>query len=147
VLKTAAHVGMGVDRSMFMLGNLTLLALPLSHGRQGRFTDTQTVLSLTPIHITVDFYAWSPGSFLFTGLTSSGVPLPDASAMGSWHLDGPEQGFVTLVAPSKVTLEGLIQRRTVSFTTLRMVFPEPGAWLLLGAAAGALALATRSRPR
>jgi len=134
VLKTAAHAGMGVNASMFRVGNLTLLAVPLRHGQQGRVTDTQTVLSLPPIHLTVDFYAWSPGTFLFTGLTSSGLPLPDASAMGTWHVDGLQQGIVTLVAPSKVSIDGLIQRRTVSFTTLRLAFPEPETWLLLAAA-------------
>jgi hypothetical protein len=145
VLKTAAHAGMGVNASMFMVGTNTLLAVPLGHGQQGRFTDTQTVLSLPPIYVTVDFYAWSPGTFLFTGLTSNGLPLPDASAMGNWHVDGLQQGFVTLVAPSKVSIDGLIQRRTVSFTTLRLEFPEPGTWFLLGAAAGGMALAARRR--
>ena len=134
VVMTALHNGMGVNASMFRVGNLTLLAVPLRHGQQGRVTDTQTVLSLPPIHLTVDFYAWSPGTFLFTGLTSSGLPLPDASAMGTWHVDGLQQGIVTLVAPSKVSIDGLIQRRTVSFTTLRLAFPEPETWLLLAAA-------------
>ena len=45
-------------------------------------------------------------------------------------------GWPTLVAPSKISVDGpAVQRRTASFATLHMVFvPEPGALLLLAAA-------------
>ena len=124
--------------------NGTILAVPLSNGRAGQFTGTFTIVGITH-HITVDFYAWTPGSIAFTGLTEKSMALPDVTAAGSVmqtlvHGDGQ----VTLVSPSKISIDGaLAQRRTVSFTSLRLVFPEPGAWLLLGAGTLALGLATR----
>jgi hypothetical protein len=54
-------------------------------------------------------------------------------------------GTVTLVSPTKVSIDGrLSQRRAVSFSTLKLTFvPEPVTVLLLGAAAAALVLARR----
>ena len=144
VVRTAAHNAMGLNQSMFKVGVNTLLAVPLSNGRAGQFTGTFTIVGITH-HITVDFYAWTPGSIAFTGLTTKSMALPDVTAAGSVmqtlvHGDGQ----VTLVSPSKISIDGaLAQRRTVSFSSLRLVFPEPGAWLLLGAGTLALGLATR----
>jgi hypothetical protein len=51
-------------------------------------------------------------------------------------------GTVTLVAPSKISIDGpLAQRRTASFTTLKLSYaPEPSTLLLLGAGVMGLAL-------
>jgi hypothetical protein len=67
-------------------------------------------------------------------------------AAGSFSLSAQGAGTVTLVSPSKVSIDGfVIQRRTASFTTLKLTFvPEPATVLLLGAAAGVLLIA-RSR--
>jgi hypothetical protein len=56
-------------------------------------------------------------------------------------------GTVTLVSPTRIAIDGtLAQRRTVSLTTLKMVFaPEPGTLLLLGAGAALLALYGKAR--
>jgi len=150
LVKTAVHGAMGLDQSMFMLGDITLLRVPLRHGEAAQFTETQTIVDGLTIHVTVDFYAWTPGTVVLTGLTSSGVPLPDVSAMGLWHVDGTpnevSQGEVLLVAPSKISIDGALQRRTASFTTLRVALPEPHRWLLLAAGGLALAGARRRRP-
>ena len=61
---------------------------------------------------------------------------------------------LTLVAPSRISIDGpLAQRRTASFTSLKLDFPnelgvvhgtpEPGTWLLLGAGVAGLLLAQR----
>jgi hypothetical protein len=57
--------------------------------------------------------------------------------MGSFNLTAKGGGTVTLVSPSKISIDGSIaQRRTASFTTLVLTFvPEPGALLLLAGAA------------
>jgi len=117
----------------------TLLRIPLSVGKAAVYTATFTVLS-SPHYLRVDFYGWTPGTVTFTGLTTGGQPLPAAVAMGSFNLTGNSQGTVTLVSPSKISIDGPVaQRRTASFTTLKLVFlPEPGTLLLVGA--GALAL-------
>jgi hypothetical protein len=117
----------------------TLLRIPLSVGKAAVYTATFTVLS-SPHYLRVDFYGWTPGTVTFTGLTTGGQPLPVAVAMGSFNLTGNSQGTVTLVSPSKISIDGPVaQRRTASFTTLKLVFlPEPGTLLLVGA--GALAL-------
>jgi hypothetical protein len=68
-------------------------------------------------------------------------------AAGSFNLNAQGGGTVTLVSPSKISIDGaLAQRRTASFTALVMTFvPEPGTLLLLGGAALALALGGRRR--
>ena len=68
--------------------------------------------------------------------------------MGSFDLTANGGGTVTLVAPSKITIDGrLLQRRSASFATLKLTFvPEPGALLLLGGAALALVLRARGAP-
>jgi hypothetical protein len=144
IIMTAAHIGMGVNQSMFNVGVNTLLAIPLSVGEANQFLHTFTV-SGAAHYVTVDFYAWTPGMQTFTGLTSKGAALPSVMAAGSFNLDGAGAGSVTLVSPTKISIDGaLAQRRTASFTTLKLTFvPEPGTLLLLGAAAAALVLARR----
>jgi hypothetical protein len=112
----------------------TLVILPLSVGKAGVFTGSFTVSSVYH-YLTVDFYAWTPGSRVFAGLTSGGLALPDVVAMGSFNLNYFSVGTVTLVAPSKISIDGpAAQRRTASFTTLSFSFvPEPSTLLLLGA--------------
>jgi hypothetical protein len=148
VVMTAAHIAMGLNQSMFMVGANTLVAVPLSAGKAGQFTNTFSVTGQLHI-ITVDFYAWTPGTLTFTGLTTKGGALPTVIAMGSFNLNAQGGGTVTLVSPSKVSIDGaLAQRRTASFTTLVLSFiPEPGTLLLLGAGAVALTFAGRSRRR
>ena len=143
-VKTAMHT----LASMFMVGATTLVAIPLSNGKSGEFTGTFTVLGAFH-QITVDFFSWTPHTLSFTGLTNKGDSLPDVVAMGSFNLTAFGGGQVLLVSPSKVSIDGsLAQRRTASFTSLRLNFiPEPSALLLLGAALGGLALAGRkARP-
>ena len=91
-------------------------------------------------YITVDFYAWTPHTLTFTGLTSKFVALetPTVVAMGSVNLDAAGNGTVTIVSPSKISIDGpLAQRRTAGFTSLTMTYgpgvPEPSTLLLLGA--------------
>ena len=141
VVMTANHVAKGVNQSMYNVGVNTLVAVPVSIGKAGVFTGSFIVLGITHT-ITVDFFAWTPGMATFTGLTTKGVALPSVMAVGSFALNGAGGGTVTLVSPSKVDIDGsLAQRRTASFTTLKMTFvPEPGTLLLLGAGALGLAL-------
>jgi hypothetical protein len=111
---------------------------------------TNTFLVTGALHgLTVDFYAWTPGPFAFTGLTSKGQPLPNVTAAGSFNLTEYGGGTVTLVSPSKVSIDGsLAQRRTASFTKLVLSFvPEPSTLLLLGGSALALVLAGRRAQR
>jgi len=146
IVMTASHLAGGVNASMYMIGVNTLVEIPLSNGKAGLFTST-FVISGVSHQITVDFFAWTPHTLTFMGLTSKGVALPDVTAAGSFNLTANGGGTVTLVSPSKVSINGdLNQRRTASFTTLKLNFvPEPGTVLLLGAAAlGLLALRRRS---
>jgi len=143
----ASHPTMGVNESMFMVLPFTLFAVPISIGKTGVFTQTFSITGALQ-GITVDFYAWTPHTLIFMGLTTKGVALPDVSAMGSFNLSAMGGGTVTLVSPSKVSINGAFdQRRTASFTTLKLSFvPEPGTVLLLAAGGLALAvLAKRSR--
>jgi hypothetical protein len=149
VVMTAAHIAMGLNQSMFKVGINTLVQVPLSVGKAGQFTNTFTITGA--LHtLTVDFYAWAPKLLVFTGLTTKGVALPNVSAPGSFDLaTATGGGTVTLVAPSKISIDGsLLQRRTASFTKLvlsspRELTPEPGALLLLGGSAVALSFAGR----
>jgi hypothetical protein len=124
---------------------LTLLRLPLSVG-VNRVTTSYFLVSASYHYVTLDFYAWTPGTHSFTGLTTAFVALPDVIVMGTFDLTANGGGTVTLVSPSKVSIDGpFAQRRTASFATLKLTFvPEPRAWLLLGA--GALALLRLRRP-
>jgi hypothetical protein len=145
VVMTAAHNAMGVNQSQFMVGNFTLVALPLSFGHAGQFTGTLTVVGAAG-SVTIDFYAWTPGTLAFTMLTTKGVPLPDVVVMGSFDLTPDGGGTVRLVAPSKVSADcSLFQTRSVwSVATLTLTFlPETGSLLLL--AAGAVALTAFAR--
>jgi len=94
-VKVAAHVGKGVNASKLAPGATTLVLVPLSAGKAGTFTGFFYVL--TSIHyITVDFYAWTPGTLTFMGLTTKGAALPDVTAAGSFALTGMDGGTVTL---------------------------------------------------
>jgi hypothetical protein len=143
-VKLAAHV-MGSGYAAGGVGS-TLVKLPLSAGKAG--TAYVYFKVLTNAHyLTVDFYAWTPGTKTFAGLTSKFAPLatPTVVAMGSFNLTAMGGGTVTLVAPSKISIDGsLAQRRTASFTTLKLTYaptvPEPATLLLLGAGALGLAL-------
>jgi hypothetical protein len=129
----------------------TLVQIPLSVGKAGVFTGTFLVLG-SYHYITVDFYAWTPGTLTFTGLTTAGMALPNVVAMGTFNLDANGAGTVTLVSPSKISIDGpAAQRRTAGFTTLKLTFtgevvPEPSTLLLLGAGAvGLLLVGNRKR--
>jgi len=148
VVRTAAHNSAGVNQSTFMTGINTLVKVPVSIGVQGTFTGNFIVLGIKHF-ITVDFFAWTPHTIVFgsgtastTELTSKGVHLPTVSAMGSFNLTANGGGTVTLVSPTKISIDcGLAQRRTAGFTSLQMFFvPEPGTLLLLGAGALGLVL-------
>ena len=145
ILMTAFNVIRGANQSMFIPGAITLLEVPLSIGKSGRQTHTTLILGVTHT-VTVDYYDWSAGSRIFTGLTSKNVALPDVVAMGSFALSGMGAGTVTLVSPTRLSLDGSVgQRRTVSLTTLKLSFvPEPSVLLL--AAAAAAAMVARRRP-
>jgi len=148
VVRTAAHNSAGVNQSTFMTGINTLVKVPVSIGVKGIFTGNFIVLGEKHF-ITVDFFAWTPHTQIFgtgtmsgTELTSKGVHLPTVSAMGSFALTANGGGTVTLVSPTKISIDcSLAQRRTAGFTSLKMFFvPEPGTLLLLGAGALGLVL-------
>jgi hypothetical protein len=147
IVMTAMHVAMGANQSMFNVGINTLVAVPLSAGKAGVATGTFTVVGA--LHrITVDFYAWTPHTLTFTGLTTKGANLPAVIAAGSFNLTAMGGGTVLLVSPSKISIDGsLAQRRTASFTALFLQFvPEPGTLLLLGAGAlGLVVIGSRKR--
>jgi hypothetical protein len=140
IVSAPIHRSMGVNQSMF--NQLTIVRVPLSHGKAGQFTATFSVLGVYH-QLTADFFAWTPGTVTFTGLTSIYAALPDVTAMGSFNLTPNGGGMVTLVSPSKVTIDGsLVQVRSASFSTLVLSFvPEPSTLLLLGGSALALTLA------
>ena len=140
IVMSALHDAMGVNQSMFNVGTNTIVQVPLSVGKAGQFTNTFIILG-NAAAFTIDFYAWTPGTIVFTGLTTKLVPLPDVIAMGSFDLTANGGGTVTLVSPSKITAECalLTTQSILSIATLKLSFvPEPGTLLLL--ASGAVAL-------
>jgi len=147
LVMSALHNTKGVNQSTYMTGSMNIVVVPVSVGKAGQFTGSFIVIGINHL-ITVDFYAWTPGTIVFgtntTGnkLTSKGVTLPVVTAAGSFNLTANGAGTVTLVSPSKISIDcALAQRRTAGFTSLRMVFvPEPGTLLLLGAGALGLVL-------
>jgi len=147
VLMTAPHVATGVNQSMLSVGTKTIVQIPIHVGQVGQFTNTFVILGVG-VGFTVDFYAWTPGTLVFTGLTSNYAPRPDVTVMGSFGLTANGGGTVTLVAPAKLSADGslLSSRSLLSLSTLKLTFvPEPGPLLLL--AAGAAALVGRARRR
>jgi hypothetical protein len=146
VVMTAEHVLKGVNASLFMVGINTLVDVPLYLGAHAGHVGSFTIVG-APHFITVDFYGWTVGNAAFTGLTTKLLPLPTLSAMGSFALSAMGGGTVTLIAPTKLSINGgLAQRRRAGFTTLKLTFvPEPGAMLLVGAGAASLALLARRR--
>ena len=147
VVMNAVHTMAGANVSMFMAGTTTFVAVPLSIGKAGTFTGSMTVVGATG-YLTVDFYAWTPGTLTFKGLTTKGKALPNVTVKGSFNLTANGGGTVTLVAPSKLSANcALLQTRSMlSITSLKLTFvPEPGALLLLASAAGVLAYAARRR--
>jgi hypothetical protein len=147
IVMSAIHQAMGVNQSMFMVGPNTIVQVPLSAGKAGQFTGS--FLAVGVAHkITVDFYAWTPNTVVLSGLTTKGAALPNVTAVGSFNLNAAGAGTVTLVSPSKISIDGpLAQRRTAGFTSLVLSFvPEPGTLLLLGAGAlGLVLMGSRKR--
>ena len=139
-LRTATHNTKGVNQSTFMTGVNTLVKLPLRVGVGGQFTGS--FILFANHFFTVDFYGWTPGTLALTGLTSDGFALPSVVAMGSFNLTAGGGGTVTLVSPTKLSIDCFIsQRRTASFASLKLHFvPEPSTLLLLSAGALARAL-------
>lgn len=156
LLKTAVHAAMGVNASMYQVGAITLLRVPLSVGAGATQMGTFSVLN-EPHSFTVHQYAWTPSTLTFTGLTSRGNPLPDVVAMGTFVGPGDGQpGEITLVAPTLIEIRGaLAERRTVTLSSVKLFFdadeshpfpvcvPEPGEAALLATGFAAWLIALR----
>jgi hypothetical protein len=139
-VKFAAHVAKGASASMLTPAMTTVVKVPLSVGKVGTFLAYTKPLATYSL-ITVDFYGWTPHTLTLTGLTTKFAPLPDVVAMGSFALTPMGGGTVTLVSPSKISIDGsLSQRRTLlSLTTLKLTYaPEPSILLMLAAGAAGL---------
>jgi hypothetical protein len=150
IVMTANHVNVGVNASMYAIGVNTLVKVPLSVGVKGQFVSGPFYIVGATHFMTVDFYGWTVGPVGIPGLTNRYLPAetPTVTAMGSFALSGMGGGTVMLVSPTKVSIDGpLAQRRSASFTTLKLTFvPEPSVLLLLAAAGASLALVWRRRP-
>ena len=87
-------------------------------------------------YITVDFYAWTPHTLTFTGLTSKFAPLPTPTvvAMGSVNLTSMGGGTVTLVSPSKTRAVKLAASVKVKLRSARNGPASTGACGSAGAA-------------
>ena len=148
VVMTAKHAAMGVNQSMFAIGVNTLVGVPLSDGKAGMFDGTFTVTGA--LHtITVNFYAWTPRTLALHRPHLDGPGAPERHRDGLVQPDAVGGGTVTLVSPSKVSIDGSSRSGArPRFTKLVLSFvPEPSTLLLLGAGALALALANRRRRR
>lgn len=146
-------------------GNL-LFHVPLSVGVAGNFTTTAVLLPglNVPVEVTATFFPWTTGSQTLTGLTSSGVAMPDLTIGGSNSLVGGV-GSITLVSPTRIQVcvgeffgtfpcaRGRPSSRWftgASATKLTLNFaavPEPGSAFLLGAASTIGFAAARRRRR
>jgi hypothetical protein len=145
-VKAAAHVVKGANASVWRALPTTLAKLPLSVGKGGTFTGYFYVRANLH-YFQVRSYAWTPHTVSLTGLTSQHLSLPTVVAMGSFALTPDGGGTVTLVAPSRISVDGpFVQRRTASFTVLKLTYmPEPSLLLLLGAGlAGGVAARSRA---
>lgn len=96
----------------------TLFGFPLRVGLDGDTTG-YFYNAFTVHYATVDFYAWTPGTHTFTGLTFKGVALSSVKAGGSFALTAQGGGTVTLVAPARIAIDStgsynLAQQRTVA---------------------------------
>jgi hypothetical protein len=83
-VKVAKHDSEFPNASMLTPGPTTLVKVPLSIGKAGRFSGFFYPDGYHVYYFTLDFYAWTAGTKTFTGLTSNGAALPDVVAMGSW---------------------------------------------------------------
>lgn len=139
-----------------------LYAAPIQIGVTGDLWGYFPILGVTH-YATVDYYGWTLGTRTFTA-TRSGVALPDVVVKGAWDLSPVNPvmdifggaGTITLVAPTRITIDGPLRHRTVSLTTLTLNFgsdgpyetiPVPEARALLLLAAGGLVIACARRPR
>jgi len=164
---TAVHNTAGASQSTYMVGLATLVKVPVNVGISSTVVGMLAPLGVAH-NISVVFYAWTTGTvtvvstltsmqmsitpmgqfITMVNLTMTPTPTNMLVAMGSFNLTSMGAGTVTLVAPTVVMIDcGLAQRRTASFTSLKMYFvPEPGTLLLLGAGAlGLVLLGSRKR--
>ncbi|MGH7288719.1 MAG: PEP-CTERM sorting domain-containing protein [Myxococcota bacterium] len=139
-LNTAYHT----PGSMLGVG-ATLAKVPLTVGVKGAVTGSFILLS-SPHSFSVGFYGWTPHTHTIYVYKQPPDTPSTVMVKGSFNLSAMGGGTVTLVAPSRISINGpFVQQPTsVSLTTLKLTFvPEPGTLLLLGA--GGVALAMRWR--